>query len=118
MKPQDLACFHGRLRLPQGIRSLLRQQYFSSPAVITSQPALNPQRHRGPDMAPLDVFANPSSSASAGIPYVFVIQSDLLDALDDAFFEFPKSREELIICDGGWGLQVAQCERLRRWLSV
>lgn len=32
-------------------------------------------------MAQFDVFANPSSSASAGIPYVVVIQSDLLDAL-------------------------------------
>lgn len=32
-------------------------------------------------MAQYDVFANPSSSASAGIPYVVVIQSDLLDAL-------------------------------------
>lgn len=32
-------------------------------------------------MAQYDVFANPSSSASASIPYVVVIQSDLLDAL-------------------------------------
>jgi len=32
-------------------------------------------------MAQYDVFANPSSSAKAGIPYVVVIQSDLLDAL-------------------------------------
>lgn len=32
-------------------------------------------------MAQYDVFANPSSSASSGIPYVVVIQSDLLDAL-------------------------------------
>ncbi len=32
-------------------------------------------------MAQYDVFANPSKSASAGIPYVVVIQSDLLDAL-------------------------------------
>ena len=32
-------------------------------------------------MAQYDVFANPSSSANAGIPYVVVIQSDLLDAL-------------------------------------
>ena len=32
-------------------------------------------------MAQYDVFANPSSSAAAGIPYVVVIQSDLLDAL-------------------------------------
>lgn len=28
-----------------------------------------------------DVFTNPSSSAHAGIPYVVVIQSDLLDVL-------------------------------------
>jgi toxin CcdB len=32
-------------------------------------------------MAQYDVYANPSSSAAAGIPYVVVIQSDLLDAL-------------------------------------
>ena len=32
-------------------------------------------------MAQYDVHANPSSSAAAGIPYVVVIQSDLLDAL-------------------------------------
>ena len=32
-------------------------------------------------MAQYDVFANPSASASTGIPYVVVIQSDLLDAL-------------------------------------
>ncbi len=32
-------------------------------------------------MAQYDVFANPSHSASEGIPYVVVIQSDLLDAL-------------------------------------
>jgi toxin CcdB len=32
-------------------------------------------------MAQYDVFTNPSSSAAAGIPYVVVIQSDLLDAL-------------------------------------
>jgi toxin CcdB len=32
-------------------------------------------------MAQYDVFPNPSSSAAAGIPYVVVIQSDLLDAL-------------------------------------
>ena len=32
-------------------------------------------------MAQYDVFANPSSSAATGIPYVVVIQSDLLDAL-------------------------------------
>ncbi len=32
-------------------------------------------------MAQYDVFANPSRSASDGIPYVVVIQSDLLDAL-------------------------------------
>lgn len=32
-------------------------------------------------MAQYDVFANPSSSAANGIPYVVVIQSDLLDAL-------------------------------------
>jgi toxin CcdB len=32
-------------------------------------------------MAQFDVFANPSSSAAAGIPYVVVVQSDLLDAL-------------------------------------
>ena len=32
-------------------------------------------------MAQYDVFPNPSSSAANGIPYVVVIQSDLLDAL-------------------------------------
>lgn len=32
-------------------------------------------------MAQYDVFTNPSRSAAAGIPYVVVIQSDLLDAL-------------------------------------
>ena len=32
-------------------------------------------------MVQYDVFANPSRSASEGIPYVVVIQSDLLNAL-------------------------------------
>lgn len=32
-------------------------------------------------MAQYDVFPNPSQSAADGIPYVVVIQSDLLDAL-------------------------------------
>jgi toxin CcdB len=32
-------------------------------------------------MAQYDVYANPSSSAATGIPYVVIIQSDLLDAL-------------------------------------
>lgn len=32
-------------------------------------------------MAQYDVFPNPSHSAAHGIPYVVVIQSDLLDAL-------------------------------------
>ncbi|RZL38947.1 MAG: plasmid maintenance protein CcdB [Rubrivivax sp.] len=32
-------------------------------------------------MAQYDVVANPSSSSAQGIPYVVVIQSDLLDAL-------------------------------------
>ena len=32
-------------------------------------------------MAQYDVYPNPSRSASEGIPYVVVIQSDLLDAL-------------------------------------
>jgi toxin CcdB len=32
-------------------------------------------------MAQYDVFTNPSKSADDGIPYVVVIQSDLLDAL-------------------------------------
>jgi len=32
-------------------------------------------------MAQYDVFTNPSKSAADGIPYVVVIQSDLLDAL-------------------------------------
>lgn len=32
-------------------------------------------------MAQYDVFPNPSASAGNGIPYVVVIQSDLLDAL-------------------------------------
>lgn len=32
-------------------------------------------------MAQYDVFTNPSGSADEGIPYVVVVQSDLLDAL-------------------------------------
>jgi toxin CcdB len=32
-------------------------------------------------MTQYDVYANPSSSATSGIPFVVVIQSDLLDAL-------------------------------------
>ena len=32
-------------------------------------------------MAQYDVYANPSQSAAKGIPYVVVVQSDLLDAL-------------------------------------
>ena len=32
-------------------------------------------------MAQFDVYANPSESAEHGIPYVVVVQSDLLDAL-------------------------------------
>lgn len=32
-------------------------------------------------MAQFDVYANPSDSAAHGIPYVVVVQSDLLDAL-------------------------------------
>jgi toxin CcdB len=32
-------------------------------------------------MAQYDVYTNPSSSAKSGIPFVVVIQSDLLDAL-------------------------------------
>jgi toxin CcdB len=32
-------------------------------------------------MAQYDVFANPSSSSAQGIPYVVVIQSDLLEGL-------------------------------------
>lgn len=32
-------------------------------------------------MAQYDVFTNPSVSAAEGIPYVVVVQSDLLDAL-------------------------------------
>ncbi len=32
-------------------------------------------------MSQYDVFINPSSSAQSGIPFVVVIQSDLLDAL-------------------------------------
>jgi toxin CcdB len=32
-------------------------------------------------MAQYDVFANPSNTRASGIPYVVVIQSDLLDAL-------------------------------------
>ncbi len=32
-------------------------------------------------MAQFDVYANPSHSAAQGIPYVVVVQSDLLDAL-------------------------------------
>lgn len=32
-------------------------------------------------MAQYDVFTNPSSTASDGIPYIVVVQSDLLDGL-------------------------------------
>ncbi len=32
-------------------------------------------------MAQYDVYTNPSGSAAEGIPYVVVVQSDLLDAL-------------------------------------
>lgn len=32
-------------------------------------------------MAQYDVYPNPSQSAASGIPYVVVVQSDLLDAL-------------------------------------
>ena len=32
-------------------------------------------------MAQFDVYANPSHSAAQGIPYVVIVQSDLLDAL-------------------------------------
>lgn len=32
-------------------------------------------------MAQFDVYPNPSASAAQGIPYVVVVQSDLLDAL-------------------------------------
>jgi len=35
----------------------------------------------GQPMAQYDVFTNPSGSAAEGIPYVVVVQSDLLDAL-------------------------------------
>jgi len=45
-------------------------------------------RHSGCRLTPLvnrhaqfDVYANPSHSAAQGIPYVVVVQSDLLDAL-------------------------------------
>jgi hypothetical protein len=37
-------------------------------------------------------------------------------ALDDAFFEFPKDCEQLILCEGGRGLEGLQCDRIRRWL--
>lgn len=37
-------------------------------------------------------------------------------ALDDAFFEFPKDCEHLILCEGGRGLEASQCEQLRHWL--
>ena len=33
-------------------------------------------------MAQYDVYVNPSGSAATGIPYVVVIQSDVLDALN------------------------------------
>ena len=38
-----------------------------------------------PPMPQYDVYANPSRSAADGIPYVVVIQSDLLDALADPY---------------------------------
>ena len=46
----------------------------------TASPALTCARGESPT-AQYDVFPNPSHSAAGGIPYVVVIQSDLLDAL-------------------------------------
>ncbi len=39
-------------------------------------------------------------------------------ALDDAFFEFPKDCEQLILCEGGRGLQAPQCESLSAGCST
>ena len=50
--------------------------------VLKPMASLGPTCVRGePWMAQYDVFTNPSRSAAEGIPYVVVIQSDLLDAL-------------------------------------
>ena len=61
-------------------------------------------------MAQYDVFANPSKSAADGIPYVVVIQSDLLDALStrltvplaiyDASIKVPTALCPLIVVKG------------------
>ena len=50
------------------------------PAKLTEYPAPTCALGKSP-MAQYDVYPNPSKSASEGIPYVVVIQSDLLDAL-------------------------------------
>lgn len=61
-------------------------------------------------MAQYDVHRNPSSSASTGIPYVVVIQSDLLDALPtrlvvplstgDGLPKMPPALCPLVVVDG------------------
>ena len=50
------------------------------PAKLTEYPAPTCALGKS-SMAQYDVYPNPSKSASEGIPYVVVIQSDLLDAL-------------------------------------
>lgn len=39
-------------------------------------------------------------------------------ALDDAFEMFPPNCENLILCDGSKGLQKAQLELLKQWISA
>ena len=57
-------------------------------------------------MAPqYDVFANPSHSATAGIPSVVVVQSDLLDALAT---RLTMPLAVLDVATKAGGLQVAQ----------
>ena len=57
-------------------------------------------------MAQFDVYANPSESAAHGIPYVVVVQSDLLDALATrmtiplATVEFAKKSPDKILPHG------------------
>ena len=38
-------------------------------------------------------------------------------ALDDSFFEFPKSCDELICCEGGKGLEATQVSEIQSWLG-
>lgn len=69
--------------------SLLRGQAINSVSGLPPRTLASTRKaSRAPTCAPgerpvaqYDVYANPSTSAATGIPYVVVIQSDLLDAL-------------------------------------